>query len=278
LFRAMADQFVGDPNSYAVYRRQICDYIRDHRYNYEPFIEDDEPFEEYLVRMRRNATWGGHLEIQACSMLYQVNVVIHQLNQPRWEISYQDGRPTKTIHLSYHQGEHYSSVRMIGDNSRGTPQTINLNQRPPAKPSVSSSSKPQKTQESDITIPNEEELTIVDLTGCKDIEFIRQVLLENSGIIDAAVEFILMVGPDNIEFQREYMDKPYEQSNYQKSNSKPIEKKNNNEKNNNEKRIIIKQNKRKSKRIQKIPKIMKIQNLKKKFPEAEKENQSKIAK
>jgi hypothetical protein len=36
--------------------------------------------------MYRNGTWGGNIEIQAASMLYQLNITVHQLNQPRWEI------------------------------------------------------------------------------------------------------------------------------------------------------------------------------------------------
>ena len=55
------------------------------------------------------------MEIQAASQLYQVNITIHQLNQPRWEIPNFPGK--RTIHLSYHDGDHYSSVRSIGNYS-----------------------------------------------------------------------------------------------------------------------------------------------------------------
>jgi len=210
LFRAMADQMVGDPNNYSTYRKQICDYIFHNREDFEPFIEDDEPFEAYLTRMRRNATWGGHLEIQACCMLYQVNITIHQLNQARWELNY-PGMPTRTIHFSYHQGQHYSSVRMIGDvNRSGAPQSIELQ----IKSRNPTAQKQQKKQD-DIVIPTEEELIIMDHTNCCNIAFIRQVLLENFGDIDAAVEFILIVGSDNQEFQREYLEKPFDPEEFQ---------------------------------------------------------------
>jgi len=212
LFRAMADQFTGEPSNYATYRKQICEFILYNRQDYEPFIEDDEPFDEYIARMRKNGTWGGHLEIQACSMAYQVNVTIHQLNQPRWELTY-PGFATKTIHLSYHDGQHYSSVRMLGDNSRnGHPEPIEMKT---GRPNTN-----KEKKESDIFIPVEEELIVMDHTGCTNLAFIRQVLLDNYGDIESTVEYIFIVGPDNEEIQREYLEKFPDPSLYQKSNTK----------------------------------------------------------
>jgi len=226
LFRAMADQMTGDPNNHSTYRKQICDYIFHNREDFEPFIEDDEPFEAYLTRMRRNATWGGHLEIQACCMLYQVHITIHQLNQARWELNY-PGMPVRTIHFSYHQGQHYSSVRMIGDvNRNGAPQSIELQIK--SRNPTNNTQKQQQKKQDEIVIPTEEELIIMDHTNCCNIAFIRQVLLENFQNIDAAVEFILIVGPDNQEFQREYLEKPFDPEEFQ--NTKPPITKPNNDK------------------------------------------------
>lgn len=53
---------------------------------FEPFIEDDEPFDRYCKSMRKNGRWGGHLEIQAASMLYRVNILIYQLALPRYTV------------------------------------------------------------------------------------------------------------------------------------------------------------------------------------------------
>lgn len=38
-------------------------------------MEDDESFDDYLVRMRGEAEWGGHQELVAASQLYKVRVV-----------------------------------------------------------------------------------------------------------------------------------------------------------------------------------------------------------
>jgi len=170
-----------------------------------------------MTRMRRNATWGGHLEIQACSMLYQVNITIHQLNQPRWDLSF-PGLAVKTIHFSYHQGQHYSSVRMIGDRGVGAPQQIVVQSK------VSKPLSKSEYREPEIVVPREEELIIMDHTGCNNIEFIRQVLMEHYSDIDASVDFIYMIGPENIEFQKEYLEKPYDPSN-QKPTENPTQSK-----------------------------------------------------
>ncbi len=43
------------------------DFMVENRDGFEPFIEDDEPFDKYMANMRKEAEWGGHLELQvAC--------------------------------------------------------------------------------------------------------------------------------------------------------------------------------------------------------------------
>lgn len=72
--------------------------------------------------MKKNGTWGGHLELQAMSLVYQVNIVIHQLDQPRWEVN-NFGAEQRSIHLSYHRGDHYASIRNVGQ-PNGVPNVI----------------------------------------------------------------------------------------------------------------------------------------------------------
>lgn len=42
---------------------------------YSPFVEDDEPWADYVPRMKREREWGGQLEIVAASRLFQVRCV-----------------------------------------------------------------------------------------------------------------------------------------------------------------------------------------------------------
>lgn len=49
-------------------------YIEEHRDGFEPFMEDDEPFDTYVARMRNEKEWGGHQELFAASQLFKVSV------------------------------------------------------------------------------------------------------------------------------------------------------------------------------------------------------------
>ena len=59
--------------------------------------------------------WGGNLELVAAANLRSVNVVVHQLEAPKFEICADDNSATRTVHLSYHGEAHYNSVRRKDD-------------------------------------------------------------------------------------------------------------------------------------------------------------------
>ena len=61
--------------------------------------------------------WGGNLELVAAANLRSVNVVVHQLEAPKFEICADDNSATRTVHLSYHGEAHYNSVRRKDDYS-----------------------------------------------------------------------------------------------------------------------------------------------------------------
>lgn len=46
---------------------------------FEPFIEDEVPFDEYCQTMENDGTWAGHMELQAASLVTQSNICIHQV-------------------------------------------------------------------------------------------------------------------------------------------------------------------------------------------------------
>lgn len=48
------------------------DYIEANQEHFSLFIEDDEDFDTYLHRMRRDKEWGGHPELYAASQVLQV--------------------------------------------------------------------------------------------------------------------------------------------------------------------------------------------------------------
>eukprot|EP00899_Mesostigma_viride_P027824 jgi/Mesvir1/8226/Mv12512-RA.1 len=119
MFRSIMDQLEGSMGDHARCRRLVMDYIESHKDDFAPFVEDDEPFDKYVARLRRDASWGGNLELQAASLVFQVNINIHQDENPVWEIRNFPPGKARVLHLSYHDGDHYNSVRPIDDTSDG---------------------------------------------------------------------------------------------------------------------------------------------------------------
>ena len=61
---------------------------------------------------------SGNDSIVAFSRLQSVTVVIHQLNEPLWQVhGSKDGSTPcdRELHISYHNGDHYNSVRRLGE-------------------------------------------------------------------------------------------------------------------------------------------------------------------
>lgn len=84
-------------------------------------------------------------EIQAASVLLGVNITIHQLDSPRWDVVNFAG--ARSIHLSYHdvlflklspflrQGQHYSSVRPLRElMSHNAPSAVSIVRFPILQP------------------------------------------------------------------------------------------------------------------------------------------------
>lgn len=46
---------------------------------FEPFIEDEVPFDEYCQTMEKDGTWAGHMELQAASLVTRNNICIHRV-------------------------------------------------------------------------------------------------------------------------------------------------------------------------------------------------------
>ncbi|KAK1942222.1 OTU domain-containing protein 3 [Phytophthora citrophthora] len=117
LFRALGDQLYGDQHQHAQVRKNIVNYLEQHRSDFEPFMEDEEKFEKYCERMREDGTWGGNQELYAAARLFQVYVIVHQ-DQPSARIMVIECdrlKPTRIVHVAYHGDDHFDSVRAIRD-------------------------------------------------------------------------------------------------------------------------------------------------------------------
>jgi OTU domain-containing protein 6 len=124
LYAAIADQLrqievpldAGDLADYMAVRRDAANFMEKHPDDFAPFL--DEPFGEYLVKVRETGEWGGQLEITALSRAYAIKVNVLQ-GDGRVEVI--EPGPTSTpenkdIWLAYYRhsfglGEHYNSLR-----------------------------------------------------------------------------------------------------------------------------------------------------------------------
>ncbi|KAI2649476.1 OTU domain-containing protein 3 [Labeo rohita] len=117
LFRALGDQLEGHSRGHLRLRQETVQYMMAHRQDFEPFVEDDVPFTQHLSNLSQPGTFAGNDAIVAFARSQQLKVVIHQLNAPLWEINGTDKPSCRELHIAYRYGDHYDSVRKIGDNS-----------------------------------------------------------------------------------------------------------------------------------------------------------------
>ncbi|XP_013990819.1 OTU domain-containing protein 3 [Salmo salar] len=122
LFRALGDQLEGHSRGHLRLRQETVQYMMSHRQDFEPFVEDDVPFAQHLSNLSQPGTFAGNDAIVAFARSQQLKVVIHQLNTPLWEINGSEKLVGRELHIAYRYGDHYDSVRPIGDNSESPAQ------------------------------------------------------------------------------------------------------------------------------------------------------------
>ncbi|KAJ0457706.1 putative ubiquitinyl hydrolase 1 [Helianthus annuus] len=189
-FRALADQLEGDEDVHVKYRKMVVQYIMKNRESFEPFIEDEVPFDEYCQSMEKDGTWAGNMELQAASLVTHSNICIHQKSSTRWYIKNFSDFDAKMVHLSYHDWEHYNSVRLKEDPCNGPATPIII------KADVDLSVKSHQTNAA-VSKANgkstkaESVRTVKAGSGCEDERKIQQVLLQVDGDVDAAIEVII---------------------------------------------------------------------------------------
>ena len=142
-FRAICDQRDGSEIHHLDVREEVCEYMEKHEEDFRPFVEDDEEWSVYLARMRKDGSWAGNMEVQACARLLKMRICVHRAGQPRWVLSPYFGESGSSssgggekkmrnkdssvreeimdedcaYHLAYDADrgcEHYNSARMVG--------------------------------------------------------------------------------------------------------------------------------------------------------------------
>ncbi|CAF1175029.1 unnamed protein product [Adineta steineri] len=197
LFRSFADQMDGDQHRHASYRKKICDYMDNNREDFEPFIVD-QTFDAFVRSLSKDGTYGGNECIVAFSRLFDAKICIHQLNQPVWIVCFSDP-PKHEIHISYHNYEHYSSVRSLGDQASTSanirqsmttcdPSSINEKNK---KTTKEKSNGACATDSEELFNEYDVEYINSQLTNPVDLQLIRDTLTDKYGDIDETIAHLL---------------------------------------------------------------------------------------
>ncbi|NXU81546.1 OTUD3 protein, partial [Oreotrochilus melanogaster] len=194
LFRALGDQLEGHSRNHLRHRQETVDYMIKQREDFEPFVEDDVPFEKHVANLSKPGTFAGNDAIVAFARNNQINVVIHQLNAPLWQIQGTDKNKGRELHIAYRYGEHYDSVRRINDDSEA-PAYLQMERLCKNDSNKEEEVKPQKGEFED---ENEVEMEdaiqkVCNATGCTDIDLISRILEVEDYNIESAIFAIFQV-------------------------------------------------------------------------------------
>ncbi|XP_064326283.1 OTU domain-containing protein 3 isoform X2 [Phalacrocorax carbo] len=193
LFRALGDQLEGHSRNHLRHRQETVDYMIKQREDFEPFVEDDVPFEKHVTNLAKPGTFAGNDAIVAFARNNQMNVVIHQLNAPLWQIRGTDKNNVRELHIAYRHGEHYDSVRRINDDSEAPAylQMEMLCNNDSNRKEV----KPQKgDSEDEFEVEMEDAVRkVCDATGCSDMDLVSQILEVEDYNIESAIFAIFQV-------------------------------------------------------------------------------------
>ncbi|CAF2579869.1 unnamed protein product [Rotaria sp. Silwood2] len=205
LFRSFADQMDGDQYRHGYYREKICDYMRTNRVDFEPFITD-QSFDAFIRSLSKDGTYGGNECLVAFSRLFDAKICIHQLNQPVWIVCFSDS-PKHEIHISYHDYEHYSSVRTLGDrtstsaNIRQTMTTCNITSVNEKNKKTTNESTYGACAIDSTELFSEHDIDYIasQLTNPVDHQFIRDTLNDNHADIDGTIAYLLALDSSSLE-------------------------------------------------------------------------------
>nr|XP_034976240.1 OTU domain-containing protein 3 isoform X1 [Zootoca vivipara] len=191
LFRALGDQLEGHSRDHLKHRQETVDYMIKQREDFEPFVEDDVPFEKHVSNLAQPGTFAGNDAIVAFAKNNQVNVVIHQLNAPLWQIRGTDKSNARELHIAYRYGEHYDSVRKINDNSEAPAR---LQTEMLCRNECNKKEKEEAESEEEVQDEIEDAVQKVrNATGCLDAELIIRILETEDYNIDSAIFVVCQI-------------------------------------------------------------------------------------
>ena len=109
LFRAVAEQVYCNPNLFESLRNSCVDFMEEEEKWFSEFFAENFEYKKYLSDLRKDAFWGGNLEISALSYMF---------NRP-FEI-YEDSVEPRLVDFSKNQGNNIPPIRVCFRNKHYT--------------------------------------------------------------------------------------------------------------------------------------------------------------
>lgn len=203
LFRALGDQLEGHTRNHLQHRQETAEFMKQHRLDFEPFVEDDVPFDRHVGNLEKVGTYAGNDAIVAFARNQGLTVVIHQLNSPLWKVHGTETSPGRELHIAYHNGDHYNSIRRIGDNSEN-PANVQIGAEHNGSSELGKSSQGlpdcfvpyyKEEEDADDNVLENDDINLVDFvmkrTGCTDRFMVQQTLEDCLYDVEMAVEFLI---------------------------------------------------------------------------------------
>ncbi|XP_039559073.1 OTU domain-containing protein 3 isoform X1 [Passer montanus] len=164
------------------------------RGDFEPFVEDDVPFDKHVANLAQPGTFAGNDAIVAFARNNQVNVVIHQFNTPLWQIRGTGRSDARELHIAYRHGEHYDSVRRLSDHSEA-PACLRMEMLCKNDSNKAEEVKPQKGNSEDETEVDMEDAVqkVCSATGCSDMDLVSHILEVEDYNVESAIFAILQM-------------------------------------------------------------------------------------
>lgn len=101
----------GNQEHHLKYRKEVVNYLRKNKEEYQPIFETEQELDEYINMMQRDRVWGGELEMSILSKLYKCAFMIHATGRPNISVdSCEDVKDKKVYQLAYHLNEHYNCL------------------------------------------------------------------------------------------------------------------------------------------------------------------------
>ncbi len=149
--------------------------------------------------------YGDNAVLVALARLHKLEVNVHQIDQPVWKVSGVPScskEPVRQIHLSYHNGEHYSSVRPMGDTTdkptsihiAGTAPIVN---RKDDKPKYSYACETYDEYDVECESESVEEVPaaaidhIISVTNSCDLSLIKDIYAQSSGDLELTISTLM---------------------------------------------------------------------------------------